>query len=258
MPPATTPSTPEAGAGSGASRPVRVAEQIKDWVVERGLRAGDRLPSEPELIERFGMAKGTIREAMRILEAQGLIKTRTGPGGGSFVHEVSMERARALLGNYFYFKNLTIADIYQLRRVLEPELAASLAGKLSEAALAELEENIAQFAEPARDAAEEREQHINSLRFHALLAKHSENDLLAFLIDFMARMLSDLTVYRKLYARPNVELSSRGRDYQGRLVTALRAGEPETARRIMAAHMDTAQALMREQEAVIERNFIAG
>ena len=103
-----------------------VAEAIKVWVVEQGLRGGDRLPGEAEMMERFGRSKGTIREAMRILEAQGLVKTRTGPGGGSFVHEVSRERARALLGNYFYFRDLTLKDIYQMRRLLEPELAASL------------------------------------------------------------------------------------------------------------------------------------
>ena len=97
MPPVTTRSKTE----PKVSRPVQVAESIKDWVVDEGLKAGDRLPGEAELIARFGMAKGTIREAMRILEAQGLIKTRTGPGGGSFVHEVSRQRAKALLGNYF-------------------------------------------------------------------------------------------------------------------------------------------------------------
>ena len=91
MPPATTRSKAE----PKPSRPVQVAEAIKDWVVEQGMQAGDRLPGEVELIERFGMAKGTIREAMRVLEAQGLIKTRTGPGGGSFVHEVSRQRAKA-------------------------------------------------------------------------------------------------------------------------------------------------------------------
>ena len=45
------------------SRPVQVAEAIKSWVVEHRLRAGDRLPAEAEMIERFGMAKGTIRES---------------------------------------------------------------------------------------------------------------------------------------------------------------------------------------------------
>jgi DNA-binding FadR family transcriptional regulator len=45
------------------------------------------------MIARFGMAKGTIREAMRLLQAQGLVATKTGPGGGSFVGEVTAERA---------------------------------------------------------------------------------------------------------------------------------------------------------------------
>ena len=72
-----------------ASRPLQVAEAIKEFVVSKALQPGDKLPNEAELMTLFGMAKGTIREAMRILEAQGLVKTRTGPGGGCFVHEVS-------------------------------------------------------------------------------------------------------------------------------------------------------------------------
>jgi DNA-binding FadR family transcriptional regulator len=226
-------------------------------VVEKGLKAGDRLPSEPEMIEQFGMAKGTIREAMRILEAQGLVRTRTGPGGGSFVHEVSKQRARALLGNYFYFKDLTIADIYELRCTLEPQLAASLAGKLSDEFLDQLEENIASYPEPAQTADEEREQHIASLRFHALLATQSRNKLLAFLIDFMTNMLADLTVYRKLYNPPNVELWQKGRDYQVHLVQALRDGDAKAAHQIMGDHMATAQTLMSLQEAEMQKRFMS-
>ncbi|WP_256373028.1 FadR/GntR family transcriptional regulator [Pseudoruegeria sp. HB172150] len=238
------------------SRPVQVAEAIKEWVVEHGMRPGDRLPGEAELIERFGMAKGTIREAMRILEAQGLVKTRTGPGGGTFVHEVSRQRAKALLGNYFYFKNLTIDDIYRLRRALEPELVASLAGKMSEDVLAQLEATIGEYSEPSKSIEEEREQHIASLRFHAILAEQSDNPLLSFIIDFMVNLLSDLTVYRRLYSPPNVELWAKGRDYQQRLVTALREGERGAARAIMKAHMETAWSLMLGQEAEMERRFI--
>jgi DNA-binding FadR family transcriptional regulator len=235
---------------------VQVAEAIKDWVVERGLQAGDRLPSEPEMIERFGMAKGTIREAMRILEAQGLIKTRTGPGGGSFVHEVSKERARALLGNYFYFKNLTVADIYQLRLVLEPELVASLAGKISDEALARLEANVATYAEPSRSLEEERDHHVWSLRFHAILAEECDNALLGFIVDFMVTILADLTVYRRLYAPRNLELWEKGIDYQTRLIEALRAGDGGAARAIMKAHMQTAQKLMEAREAEMIKRFM--
>ena len=253
MPPATTRSKTE----PKLSRPVQVAQAIKNWVVEQGLQAGDRLPGEAELIERFGMAKGTIREAMRVLEAQGLIKTRTGPGGGSFVHEVNRQRAKALLGNYFYFKDLTIGDIYQLRLTLEPELAATLAGKLSEDALGQLEETIAEYSEPAKTLNEEREQHVASLRFHAILAEQAKNPLMGFVIDFMVNLLADLTVYRRLYSPPNTELWKQGRDHQRELILALRDGDAEAARAIMSDHMQTAWTLMRQQEVEMERRFIS-
>lgn len=251
MPPAIIRAIPER-----LSRPQQVAEAIKSWVMANGWVPGDRLPSEQDLIDRFGMAKGTIREAIRILEAQGLVKSRTGPGGGVFVHQVSEERATALLGNYFYFQHLTIDDVYQIRTVLEPELAASLAGKLTESQLHALEEVMTCYAAPARSAQEEREQHISSLRFHALLAEMSENPLLRFLIRFTANMLADITVSRKLYAQPNQELWSSGLDYQSRLVAALRAGDAAAARQILAEHMKNAQRLMRMQETVLTQRFL--
>jgi DNA-binding FadR family transcriptional regulator len=203
------------------------------------------------------MAKGTIREAMRILEAQGLIKTRTGPGGGSFVHEVSRQRAKALLGNYFYFKNLTIGDIYQMRLTLEPQLAASLAGNLPEEVLAKLEDNIAAYSNPSVNLDEERQQHVASLRFHAILAEQAANPLLGFIIDFMVNLLSDLTVYRRLYSPPNMQLWQQGRDHQRALISALRDGNAEQARSIMADHMETAWALMRQQEVEMQNRFIS-
>jgi GntR family transcriptional regulator, transcriptional repressor for pyruvate dehydrogenase complex len=239
------------------SRPVQVAEAIKSWMVEQGLHKGDRLPGEAELIERFGMAKGTIREAMRILEAQGLIVTRTGPGGGSFVDAVTAERARALLANYFYFKDLTIQDIYEVRLVLEPELAASLAGRLSADQLAELEAILALYPSPATSIEEERDQHVASLTFHAKLADFAENKLLGFMIGFMAQILSDLTVYRRLYAAPNVALWREGLDHQTNLLEALRTGDSRAARRVMTSHMEMARRLMEAQEAEVMKRFIA-
>lgn len=251
MPPVTTRSTSER-----LSRPQKVAEAIKSWVMENGWKPGERLPSETELIERFAMAKGTIREAIRILEAQGLVKSRTGPGGGVFVHQVSEERATALLGNYFYFQHLTIDDIYQIREALEPELAASLAGRLTAAQLAALEEVMTRYAEPATTDEEEREQHVASLRFHALLAEMSGNPLMRFLIRFTANMLADITVSRRLYAQPNRELWASGLDYQSRLVAALREGDAEAARQILSGHMRNAHRLMRMQETVVTQRFL--
>ncbi len=253
MPPATTRSS---DAAPKLSRPQKVAEAIKQWVMDEGCQPGDRLPSEAELIERFGMAKGTIREAVRILEAQGLVRSRTGPGGGVFVHQVSAERAAALLGNYFYFQELSIDDVYEIREALEPELAASLAGKLDDADLSRLEAVMASYAAPASTPEEEREQHIASLRFHALLAELSGNPLMRFLIRFTANLLAQITVSRKLYEPQNPELWSSGTAYQARLLAALRDNEPDAARAILREHMRNAHRLMARQEAAVAQRFM--
>ncbi len=238
------------------SRPVLVADQIKQWVVERDLKQGDKLPNESEMIAQFAVSKGTVREALRILEAQGLIVTKTGPGGGSMVGEVSAERARSLLANYFYFKDLSIADIYQMRKVLEPELAASLAGSLTNEQLDELQVLAERHPKPAKSAEEEKELHIASLSFHARLSEFADNRLLGFVIGFMARILTDLTVFRGLYDPPNIELWRKGRQHQLQLVEALRRGESDNAREIMASHMRVAEELMRVQEAHLARRFV--
>lgn len=172
------------------------------------------------------------------------------------MHQVSEERATALLGNYFYFAQLSIDDLYQIREALEPELAASLAGKLDDHQLAALEAVMASYAEPARDAEEEREQHIASLRFHALLAEMSDNRLLRFLIKFTANMLADVTVSRRLYAQPNRELWASGIAYQSRLVAALRCGDSAAARQILREHMRGAHRLMCLQEAELTQRFL--
>ena len=252
---ATSHSISDNNAENRASRPLQVAEAIKGYVVSNALKPGDKLPNEAELITLFGMAKGTIREAMRILEAQGLVKTRTGPGGGCFVHEVSETRTRALLSNYFYFRHLTISDIYQLRKQLEPELAAGLAGKLDAAAIAELEAITEEYETPPKSKEDDRRHHEASLRFHARLAAHAENHLLGFIIGFMAEVLSEVTTTRRLFEPPNHELWAKGREFQLNLLQALETGDAQRAREIMAQHMSFAEKLMHQQELRVERKL---
>ncbi|WP_255471570.1 FadR/GntR family transcriptional regulator [Poseidonocella sp. HB161398] len=252
MPPATTRSKTDAR----LSRPEQVARKIKDWVVEQRMRPGDRLPTEAEMIADFAMSKGTIREAMRILEAQGLVKSRTGPGGGTFVHAVSTERARALLSNYFYFRDLTIADVYQMRRTLEPELVGALAGRLPPEVLDALEAVTDRYARPAQTLEEERDQHVASLEFHALLAAQADNPLQGFVIGFTVQLLTGITLERQLYEPPNERLRASGHDYHMRLLAALREGDAGAARAIMKAHMENAWSLMGDQEAMAAGRFL--
>lgn len=115
-----------------------MADAIKDRVVAERLRPGNRLPGEAALIARFGMAKTPSARPSASSRRRASWRPATGPGGGSFVGEITGERARALLANFF-FRDLTVGDVHALRLLLVPEVAASLAGRLAEADLAELE-----------------------------------------------------------------------------------------------------------------------
>lgn len=236
-------------------RPEAIGEAIKEYVAAEHLRPGDRLPREEHLIEALDAAKGTIREAMRGLEFQGLIQTRTGPGGGAFLSEVSDDRAMELLGNYFFFRPPTIHDIYEVRKQLEPALVASLTGRLTPDDIAELETVMAFYDHPPTSLEEEREQRIKELEFHLLLVNHCPNPLLALMCRFPIRLLMSMTICQRIYSRPYPELRRRGHDYQRRLIEALRHQRSEEASTIMAEHMRAAQKLMEEREAMLERTF---
>lgn len=248
--------TAEAPKRGGKKRPVRIAEEIKEWIVNRGLKPGDRLPGERELIDRFQASKGTIRESLRVLETQGLVRSRTGPGGGTFVEALSESRAMELLGNYFFFQNPTISDIYALRRILEPELGASIIGRLQEADFKRLEQTMQIYVDPPQSLEEERRQRHAELDFHGILVDYCPNPVLAFMCRFLQSLLRDLTVCKRIYEVPNPDLRESGLTYQVRLLRALRREDTDAAREILYEHMCTAQRFMEEREAVLQARFL--
>lgn len=237
------------------NRPQAAAETIKDWILARGLAPGDRLPQEAQLIAELGVSKGTVREALKVLETQGLIRMRTGPGGGAFITEVGDNLASALLANRFFFEDISIDDIYQLRIALEPLLVRELAEHIAPAQIDALKSLMHPYADPPASIEEEREQRVAELGFHEALAGFSRNALLGFTCAFLVRMLMNLAVCRRIYEHPNPELRERGVSYQEQLITALVARDGDEAHAIMQAHMRTAERLMLAQEAHISRGF---
>lgn len=240
------------------SRPHSVADTIKDWIQDRGLSPGDRLPQEAQLIAELGVSKGTVREALKVLETQGLVRTRTGPGGGAFITAVGEELAGALLGNHFFFDEVGIADVYALRIALEPRLARALAPHVTDAQIEHLRASMSAYREPPASIDEARRQREAELDFHATLASFSDNPLLRFTCRFLTRLLADLAVCKRIYEQPNPALRESGVAYQERLIEALTARDGEAAHAILEAHMRAAEALMLEQEAELTRRFLSG
>ncbi len=230
-------------------RPDVIADRIREMIVAQGLKPGDRLP--PERLEEAALkaSRGTLREAMKILEFQGLVSNKTGPGGGAFVSKATSRQAIGLLDNLFLFEPPSIADVYAVRKLVEPEIAASVAGKLSPAALTALQATIRLYEDEPETAEQEYAQRLAELDFHAELANHCENKLLGFISAFVLSLLRDKTECREIYREPNPSLRETGLGYQVRLLRAIKAGDAARARAVMLEHMIEAENYMLERAA---------
>lgn len=239
-----------------ARRPTEISERLKDLIVDEGLEPGARLPQERELMAQFKASKSTIREAMGALQAQGLVRTRTGPGGGAFISESDEGRAMELLGNYFFFNQPSIGDIYALRRLLEPEMTASLVGHLSEADFKRLRDTLRLYEHKPANKTEEYRQRLAELDFHSVLAELCPNRLLGFVCGFLHNLLRNLSVCRRIYDKPNPYLRETSLNYQVRLLTAFNDGDADAVREIMHEHMRAADEYMEACEAELTSNFL--
>lgn len=231
-------------------RPDLVADMIRERIIDTHMRPGDRIPADWLTTQTLGVSRGTVREALKVLEYQGLITSKTGPGGGVFISEVRPVDAIKMLDNLFLFKAPSIADIYAIRKKLEPELAASVAGNLSAEGMAALQNTIRLYEKEPLTAEEEYSQRLAELDFHAELASHCDNTLLGFMCRFLVSLLRDMTVCREIYREPNSELRETGLHYQIRLLRAINAGHADKAREIMYVHMVEAEKYMLEMAAI--------
>lgn len=246
--------TVEPRASRRRKRPDIVADTIRDRIMETGLVPSDRIPADWLNPETLKVSRGTLREALKVLEFQGLITSKTGPGGGAFVAAIASENAIRILDNLFLFEPPSISDIYAIRKLLEPELAASAAVHgLSEEAFEALRSTIRLYEDEPATAEEEYRQRLAELDFHAELARNSPNRLLGFVGVFLLSLLRDMTVCREIYQESNSQLREAGLHYQVRLLRAIKAGNADHARELMREHMVMAENYMLERAAMRER-----
>lgn len=217
-----------------------IAEQIKDYIFRMELKPGERLPQEGRLIEMFESARSTVREALRSLEVQGVIQNSTGPTGGARVAAVSLQRSIDLLSNYFYFEPVSSLQIYQVRKIIEPELAGTVASVLTEDHLAQLERTISLQHELSGSAKNwERLRHIE-MDFHDILVEACDNPILALAARFINSAIR--STIRRAHLDENAQsFTDDNIAFHQKLLEAFRARDGGAAREIMREHVISAE-----------------
>src|ERR1700759_4621975 len=120
-----------------------IVEQIRSLIRSEQLRPGDRLPSERDLGERMGVSRVTVREAMRVLEAGGLIEIRVGARGGAIVTSPSSTKLGTGLADLISLSPLTAAEVTEARQVFELGIIPLVVTRATDDDTTELREMVA-------------------------------------------------------------------------------------------------------------------
>src|SRR3954452_4096131 len=169
-------------------KPQQIADELRGLIASGELSEGDSLGREPELVERFGVSRPSLREALRILETEGLITVLRGVHGGVIVHEPDQRMTARTAASLLQARNVSLADVFDARAQLEPlatRLIASMRGP--RAAVVELQALIEQEEEAIEDP---EAFGVADAAFHDRLVALAGNQTLSI----VAEMLNEIVV----------------------------------------------------------------
>ncbi|GLZ07827.1 GntR family transcriptional regulator [Actinomadura sp. NBRC 104412] len=208
-----------------------IVEQMRMLIREGKLVPGDRLPSERSLCERFGVSRVTVREALRVLEASGLVEIRVGARGGAFVTSPSSERVGEGLAELLALAPMTGSDVTEARMVFELGILPLVVERATEEDIADLRSLVEQGMDALEDGSYTMDM---SAAFHVRVASSTHNPAIEMLVQsFHGPLL--MSLQQAQVAAPL--MGARGAHEHYELVAAIEQRDLERARAIMTRHL---------------------
>jgi DNA-binding FadR family transcriptional regulator len=209
-----------------------IVEQIRMLIRDGQLSVGDRLPSERELGEQFGVSRVTVREALKMLEATGLVTIKVGARGGAFVTAPSSEQVGEGISDLLTFAVLSPGDVTEARQVFELGIVPLVCRRADTRDIADLYE-ICDRADAALDSAEGYSVAL-SAEFHVRVAKAAHNQA----IELLARSFHGPVLQSLLRAQEgDPQVGVLGTQEHREFVDAVRLRDVAAATAVMTVHL---------------------
>jgi DNA-binding FadR family transcriptional regulator len=224
--------------GGGDKRGEGVAREVFGQVVCDGWPVGSFLGSEPELMERYGVSRAVLREAVRLLEHHDIAAMRRGPGGGLFVSEPGLETVSDTVALYLDRRGLEASSLAELRTGVEMAAVDRVMDKVDDDALSRLRQALeAERAAPDWDFAQ-----VVGHDLHAVIAGLTRNPVLELVALVLIR-LAQMHQVNPSGRRPRVLIDELTRTHE-RIVDAIASEDRELVRHRMRRHLDALRPFM--------------
>ncbi|WP_435769630.1 FadR/GntR family transcriptional regulator [Nocardioides sp. SYSU DS0651] len=224
-------SASESGARTREPKAAEVtASRIVDDIIDGRVQVGQKLPTEPEMLDRYAVSRESLREALRLLEIQGIIDIKRGPGGGPFVAPLNSGYLARTSSLYFHLSGATHAELFQTWAILEPSLAELVAQQPDRKAKRQI---FAPFIDYDPDAHQSDELFTDFNNFHAVIAQLSGNRVLTLVTQSVTHIVVE-NVLRSV--DPVSERSMLSHSHED-IAVAIVDGRATKARKLMADHI---------------------
>jgi DNA-binding FadR family transcriptional regulator len=209
-----------------------IVEQIKRAIQQGRLTPGDQLPSERELTKQLGVSRVSVRDALRMLEAYGLIEVRVGARGGAFVTAPAPNLVGEGMAHMLLLAAVAPSEVTELRLIFELAVLPLACERRTDDDL----EELAAICDRAEATLQAGAYDVTlSAEFHTRLAKATHNTAIAlFAESFQGPLLASLRQAQRVAP----EMGKAGLLEHRAIVDAIRARDAEAARTIMSEHLE--------------------
>lgn len=221
------------------SKAEHVAQQILRDLLASGAKPGVAFGTEASLLQKYNISRPTLRECLRILEARGVIRVRTGPGGGIFVARPRVETLAHGLSLLLRFNEIPFSAVLEARELIEPALAFEAARRGSAKDFSDMRASIVRMRQCADQDAFIRE----NATFHGIIAQASGNKVLDLFWQAIS-ILASGEHHGVNYTRRNQENVAQAHE---RIADACERRDAEGTSAAMAAHIKELDRLVRKR-----------
>ena len=226
------------GAKGAAQRPPKaamlVAQRIVQDAIRGSLKPGDLLEPERTMLESYQTGRGTLREALRLLEFQGVISLKPGPRGGPVLQNPDATHLGSTLVLLMQLQAAPFRNVAEVRTALEPMISNMAATRMTDEALVELRGTVDQM----KDELDDQYSFLDAnKRFHDIIAWSSGNVLFAYIIESLLGIMDGTQIGVDYPAFRRAAILKAHEE----IYTALAARDPEASEARMREHIEAAE-----------------